>query len=219
MDQIGSFLASYATKEVLTVFGAIAASYVGYKAAKGSLGMIANVAKKASFMGLASALLVMVGLGTTGLGVGELRTRPSQDIHQNGINNAELMKIASSEKITPESLKMILAYAEQRDRKTTRVIETPKKTQLVTFKIEGDRMIPVSQPVVAEAYDGSDIETVTVDPVREAAATAEESIVPVPIAWSLIGMGIAASLSGFAVFANRHNTRSTSDPHHPNYKC
>ena len=228
MQQMGEFLAQHATKEVLTVFGAIAATWVGYKAAKGSLGMIASVAKKASFMGLASALLLAVGLGSTGFGIGELRSRPTQPaIQTNGIGNAELLKIALTKDHNPETVKAILAYAEQRDGKKGKKVASVSEAKLVTFRIEGDKMIPVSteQPEVkqeaqwpANNYD-EDYAGVTIDPVKESAVKAEESVVSIPIAWSLMGLGLAASLSGFAVFANRHNQRNIADPHHPQYRA
>lgn len=203
MNQIGEFLGQYATKEVLTVMGALVTCWLGWKAAKGSYSLVAGIAKKASFMGLASAGMLAVGLGAAGLGVGELYSRPEiqQDQSVVGLTNKDLLQIVNNEKASPELVKAILEYAKVRDREPNQYSSHPSMAKKVT---------PVS---FDEAY-----EEITIDPVKEAAVTAEESIVSLPMAWALIGMGIATSISGIAVFANRHNRRNTDDPNHPNFE-
>ena len=219
MNQIGEFLGQYATKEVLTVMGALVTAWLGWKAAKGSYSMVASIAKKASFMGLASAAMLAVGLGAAGLGVGELYSRPEIQEDQSvvGLSNKDLLRIVSNEKASPELVKAILEYAKARDK-----APQPAKTEVeqasstkVAYRIEDNKLVPVSleEPVLRTPY-----EEITIDPVKEAAVTAEESIVSLPMAWALIGMGIATSISGIAVFANRHNRRNTDDPNHPNFE-
>ena len=145
--------------------------------------------------------MLAVGLGAAGLGVGELYSRPEiqQDQSVVGLTNKDLLQIVNNEKASPELVKAILEYAKVRDREPNQYSSHPsmaKKTTPVSF----------------------DYEEITIDPVKEAAVTAEESIVSLPMAWALIGMGIATSISGIAVFANRHNRRNTDDPNHPNFE-
>jgi len=218
MNQIGEFLGQYATKEVLTVMGALVTAWLGWKAAKGSYGMVASIAKKASFMGLASAAMLAVGLGAAGLGIGELNSRPpvKEETNVVGLSNHDLLKIVGNEKASPELVKAILEYAKARDKSDNK--PAPKIEQAstkVAYRIEDNKLIPVSleEPVLKTPY-----EEITIDPVKESVASAEESIVSLPMAWALIGMGIATSISGIAVFANRHNKRNTDDPNHPNFE-
>ena len=99
--QVGQYLSQYATPEVFSVFGTLAALWVGYKIAGKTTSVIAGVAKKASFMGLASALLLTAGLGVTGVGIGELQSRPDtakKTAVATSLSNADLLKIATSEK-------------------------------------------------------------------------------------------------------------------------
>lgn len=200
MDQIGEVLGQYATKEVLTVMGALVTAWLGWKAAKGTYGMVASIAKKASFMGLASAAMLTVGLGVAGLGIGELNSRPQVKEETNvvGLTNDDLLEIVDNEKASPELVKAILEYAKARD----------KSDSKPATKVELAYEDPVKIPY----------EEITIDPVMESAASAEESIVSLPMAWALIGMGFATSISGIAVFANRHNKRNTDDPNHPNFE-
>jgi hypothetical protein len=219
MNQIGEFLGQYATKEVLTVMGALVTAWLGWKAAKGSYGMVASIAKKASFMGLASAVMLAVGLGAAGLGIGELNSRPEVKEETNvvGLTNNDLLKIVNNEKASPELVKAILEYAKARDKGDSK--PAPKVEQAsnvkVAYRIEDNKLIPVSldEPVLRTPY-----EEITIDPVKESVASAEESIVSLPMAWALIGMGLATSISGIAVFANRHNKRNSDDPNHPNFE-
>lgn len=203
MNQIGEFLGQYATKEVLTVMGALATAWLGWKTAKGSYSMVASIAKKASFMGLASAGMLAVGLGVAGFGVGEINSRPSlkedsvSTSHSTiGLSNKDLLEIVKAGEggfVNPQVVQTILEYAKTRDEKTQQTKSSPQ------------------EPVLKA-------EELTIDPVKEATVNAEESIVSLPIAWSLIGIGIASSISGIAVFANRHNKRNSDDPNHPNFE-
>lgn len=189
MEQIGSFLSQYATKEVLTILGTGVTAWAGWKTAKFSYGVISSLAKRASFLGLASAVLLTVGLGAAGFGVGEINVRP-ENHGEHGISNQQLAQIAKTPMISPEVVKEILSYAKARD--TGATVET------------------VAVQVPSEGK-------VTVDPVKESSLKAEESVMSVPTAWSLIGIGIATSVSALAVFATRHNRRNPDDPNHPHF--
>lgn len=199
MNQIGEFLGQYATKEVLTVMGALATTWLGWKTAKGSYSLIANIAKKASFMGLVSVAMLAVGFGITGFGVGEINSRPSlKEVSTSptavGMSNKDLLEIVKGDLVNPQIVQAILEYAKVRDEKVQQAKSSPQESVLIA-------------------------EELAIDPVKEATANAEESIVSLPIAWSLIGIGIASSISGVAVFMNRHNKRSSDDPNHPNFEA
>lgn len=201
MNEIGEFLGQYATKEVLTVVSVLFAATIGWKAAKAGIGLIASVAKKASFLGLASAGLLAAGLGTTGFGIGELYSRPDvKDQNIVGLSNDDLLKIISKENASPELVKAILEYAKNRDKGTTQNSDL------------------IAKNTIPASYDQQPYEEITIDPVKEAASNAEESMVSLPIAWALIGLGIASSIAGVTVYGNRNQRRNVDDPHHPNFE-
>ena len=221
MDQFGTFLTQYATKEVMTLLGMAVMLYAGFRVAKGSYGIVTGIAKKASFMGIVSAVMIAAGLGATGFGIGELETRPTPDQHETpvaGLTNVQIERIALSDtaKNNPEVIEKLLEYAAKRDAAASeKVANNHEDANFVSFKISGDKIVKLEQPVKRVAYDES---LVTIDPVKEASVKAEESIVSMPIAWTLIGLGIASTISGATVFLNRHNKRNTDDPNHPNYE-
>lgn len=201
MYQIGEFLQQFATKEVLTVIGGLVTAWVGWKAASKSLGFVSGIAKKATFMGLAAATMFMVGLGATGLGIGELQTRPESGpvAKKVGLSNDDLLKIVRNEHPNPDIVKAVLEYAKDRDNKVNK-----EKTEVASLKI-GNKVIPVS---LTENYDDS----VSVTQVGPIDTKVEESVMPVPYAWSLIGLGLASAISSIAIFRNRYNTPSIYDP-------
>lgn len=210
MNQMGEFLTQYATKEVFTVIGAIVVAAMGWKAAKGTLGFFGGIAKKASFMGLASTLLVITGMGVTGLGVGEFGSRPSESAKQSGLSNDQLVKLLTNEhRVDPDLMKQALDYARERD--TQAVKKTEEKA--IAFRKEGNKLIPVNyeEPVLRVSNDPFNLKT------ADDTVVAEESIVSKPIAGMMIGLGLALSSVGSIVYLNRNQRRNTDDPHHPNY--
>jgi len=213
MNQIGEILSQYATKEVLTVIGALVTAWIGWKTAKGTYSMVAGVAKRASFLGLASAVLLAAGLGTTGLGIGELNSRPTTEAEAEtiGMSNYDLLRIIKSNKVSPEIVKEVLRYAEIRDVSEK---ELSKINSDTVFRLEEGKLIPVSldNSVLPVPY-----EEITIDPVKESSINAEESIVSIPVAWGMIGLGFASTICGLSVFLTRHNRRNTDDPNHPNF--
>lgn len=222
MDQIGTFLSQYATKEVLSVLGAVAVAFAGWKAAKGTWGMVGGMMKKASFLGLAAAALFAVGLGATGLGIGELSSRPeTKTAPSQGLTNADLLAMVKADKSNnPETLKAVLDYANKRDQGAQALpVATPATIPVedVAYKIDGDKIVAVNlkgKDVIPASYD-----QFTIDPVKEAAVKAEESVMSLPYAWAMILLGLGTTVTGATVFFTRHNKRNPDDPNHPNYEA
>lgn len=106
----------YATPEVMTVLGALFTAWVGWKVAAKSFGLISGMAQKVSFIGLVAAVLCISGLGSVGLGIGEVayrwfKTDPSVGV---GVSNEQLVQLAEKGSNT-SSTEAVLAYAQQRD--------------------------------------------------------------------------------------------------------
>ena len=197
MYQIGEFLSQYATKEVLTVIGVLATAWMGWKVAAKSLGFVSSIAKKASFMGLAATVMLIGGLGTTGLGIGELWSRPEPVKQTNvALSNDDLLRIIRNESSNPEVIKTVLEYAKQRDK-----IQQEERT--VAAKVSNPKL-----EVTPVAYD---YDQITIDSVKN--TELNESVVSLPFAWSLIGIGLASAISGLAVYGNRNSKRNPEDPH------
>lgn len=125
MDATKTFttFSQYATPEVLTVFGALFAVFIGYKVTAKTVGLVAGIAKNFSFLGLTAAVLFMAGLGSTGIGVGELVGRyndsPSNTDQRVGVSDADLVKLAGTTQ-DKDITKTILDYANTRDGKNKR---------------------------------------------------------------------------------------------------
>lgn len=224
MDQLGDLLSQYATKEVMTVFGVLVATFLGWKAAKGTWSLVAGISKKASFLGLAAATLFAAGLGATGFGVGEVFSRPGEKVAPaltpgSMLSNADLIRIIENDKHhSPETIKAVLEYAKDRDTRTSQKDD-------IAYKVRGDQIIPVRlnkeaiPQTIPETFQAGPYDHFTVDAVKEAADKAEESMLPKPLAYMLILLGFGTTITGATVFFTRHNSRSTSDPHHPNYEA
>lgn len=134
---IVSGIAKYATPEVLTVVGALFTAWIGWKAASKSMGLVGGFIQKCSFLGLTAAVLFVAGLGSTGVGMGEVVARISDSPSKErdvGITDDNLIKMA--EKCNDKELaKVYLAYAQQRDAKnkgrTSTAADTERLAQLV----------------------------------------------------------------------------------------
>lgn len=127
---ISELMATYATKEVMTVMAAIGVAVAGWKAASKTWGVVSSFAQKASFMGFVSGMLLLSGLGVTGLGIGELESRSDTPTAENspleaaaleeairpGIKNDELVQLLTGENhVSVELTKEVLDYARNRD--------------------------------------------------------------------------------------------------------
>jgi hypothetical protein len=220
MNQIGELLSQYATKEVLTVIGAVFTAWMGWKTAKGSYGVATKLAKRASFLGLTAAGLLAMGLGTVGLGIGEIKSRPT-DV--SGFSNRDLVKILESGKASESLVKEVLTYVQARDRNNNNEKPTDinQLNSRSAYQLEDGKLIPVSlengKLVPVDSLLKVPYEEITIDPVKENSVKSEESIVSIPTAWGLIGLGFASSLAGLSVFFTRHNRRNIDDPNHPQF--
>lgn len=193
MEQIGETLSQFATKEVFTVLAALVAVWLGHKATTKTVSFVGNFFRKATFMGLASGTLLFAGLGAAGLGIGEVTSRPSgpeADVPLI-LDGSQLTAIATSEDVDASAVHDIVAYIQERDR--LMVERQSQKGNAVTV-----------MPVSHTPYTVSPAEQIN-----------PESMFSLPIAWMLIGLGMAGTISGITAFACRHSRRNPEDPHHP----
>ena len=129
MEQFTEMLAQYATKEVLTVLAALGVAWAGWKAASKTWGVASSFAQKASFMGITAGVLLLTGLGVTGLGVGELASRGDaetdneitraaqiEEASRPGFKNDQLIALLTADNnVSTELTRQILDYARNRD--------------------------------------------------------------------------------------------------------
>lgn len=122
MSEFGSTMSQYATPEVMTVLAAIAVLAVGWKLASGTVSVVGSFAKKASFAGLMSTLLIASGLGSMGLGIGEIGSRSydttgpvENGVPHVGFTNEDLMTIIENPEVNENMFQLAIEYARTRD--------------------------------------------------------------------------------------------------------
>jgi hypothetical protein len=112
-----SLIGKYATPEVMTVFGALATAWIGWKVMAKGIGLVSMLSQKLSFMAMVSFFLVVSGFGTMGLGGGELLSRMfhywGTEV-KSSMSNADLKELAKDSK-DQSTADLVLGYAVQRD--------------------------------------------------------------------------------------------------------
>lgn len=115
--EILQYVGRFATPEVFTVIGALLTAWIGWKVTSKTIGLFGALAQKASFLGLTAAILFITGIGTTGLGIGELAARwgasPSKP-DKLGMNDS-MLTVLTEKCHDKEMAKLILDYTRLRD--------------------------------------------------------------------------------------------------------
>lgn len=152
MSEIGKIMSQYATSETMTVVAFFVLLALGWKLAAGTKNVFGSLAKKASYAGMMSTLMISLGLGSMGLGIGEIGGRDSatseNGIPHVGFTNSELMEMAENGEINTDNLQMIIDYARTRDGHVTPLdemevyqlissLENPKAIEMLTKLYEG----------------------------------------------------------------------------------
>lgn len=230
MQEVFQSLSKFATPEVITVFGALAFAWVGWKATSkmASLGgsLVGSLAQKAGFLGVTAAILFITGLGTTGVGVGELVCRATNSpsaSKDKGVPDVTLTALA--EKCHDnEMAKLILDYARVRDgdvgSEDVRILQRLIEKQMGQTKNDQDREANAKTLTVfidylskresnrgkedkADKYTNTSFVSTTGEepkkgilPAIQAAFTNRDSVLSLPWSIGLIGLGLASSISG-----------------------
>ena len=154
MDEIIRTLPNYLTKETITVVGAIATAWIGWKVAAKSFGIVSGLATKFSFFGLTAATMFICGLGATGFGFAEvsLNNENSPQVVKKGFSNDELRKLTCGE--DPELMKVVLEYVKFRDSEEVGGIKTEAILDLIaTMNAENKEAILTFLKATNEASD------------------------------------------------------------------
>lgn len=218
-----SAIGRYATPEVFTVVGGLTAAWIGWKVTAKGLGLVSSIAQKASFLGLAAAVLFVGGLGSIGLGTGEMITRmpAKQAVAQNpGMFDSNLLALAKDAK-DPSTANMILEYARQRDgvgqNEDYRLLVSMAKNQIEKSNGNVDdqeNQQKILLALIELAKSRPQNETMSLQK-RSESMTAnfagysktnydgspviedkKESIVPIPFSMSLVGIGFGLTICG-----------------------
>lgn len=192
MEQFTEMLTQYATKEVLTVIAALGVAWGGWKAASKTMGLVSTFAQKASFMGITAGVLLLVGLGVTGLGVGELASRGSgpaadeitqaaliEEASKPGFKNDQLLTLLTSDNnVSTELTREILDYARNRDGQLPdqKLLElTENNPEAITALIE---LMKAREDRIAKQYEYA--RTQHADSVKSMTANLDEPVYFVP---------------------------------------
>lgn len=201
MEQLGSYLTQFATKEVFTVVAALATAWIGWKTAGKAYGGLKTVAKNASFGGLAAMGLLFAGFGGVGLGVGEWMSRDGNPEpvaeQQFGMTNAELqelMKESNGSRGDEEAITAILEYVKERDQAE---IDKEESERLVVMR--GDQEVAFL-PTSFKSEESFEITKAPEEEIRNA-----ESIMSTPMAWASLMLGIASIIASGYVYDNRRS--------------
>lgn len=102
------------------------------------MGLVGGLIQKCSFLGLTAAVLFVAGLGSTGVGMGEVVARISDSPKSErdvGITDENLIKMA--EKCNDKEVaKVYLAYAQQRDAKNKGKVSSAADTERLAQIVE-----------------------------------------------------------------------------------
>jgi hypothetical protein len=218
MENIGEFMQQYATKEVFTVVAALATAWVGWKAATKTVGMAKGFAQKASFAGLTSAFLLFAGFGGIGVGIGELASRSGEVDDPNKpaetqLTNEELVNLATNSSTDGDRLEEILKYTTARDAAARTASTQPLPTKFTdaagrVWKTSDDQLgtaeVASYIPTGGRPYEELPFEVAEQE--EQSAIKNDESVMTTPMAWSSIGLGLAALIGSFGVFTTRRVT-------------
>jgi hypothetical protein len=201
MDEIIRTLPNYLTKETITVVGAIATAWIGWKVAAKSFGIISSFATKFSFFGITAAVMFICGLGATGFGIaestlnkGELRT-PNQNV----ILSDEFKELIAGE--DPELVKAVLAFMNYRSGDAKRDIRVQSilrrvsnlkeddKNELLKYLQNSDELSEYT-PV-----DYNSIDELVADPLDQAAIEENKPSIGYSNSVTLIFIGVAVTIT------------------------
>ena len=118
MDQAVSVVSGLLTKEVITVLTVLVTAWAGWKVAAKSAGMVAGWAQKCSFLGLVSAVMLVTGLGSATVGIGDLACRSAKFMSTTdntpaiAMGDKELIELAKNN--SKEVVEEVLSYARNR---------------------------------------------------------------------------------------------------------
>lgn len=223
MNELANNLSQYATSEVVTVLAALATAWIGWKAASKSVGVAKSIAKKATFMGLASTIMLVSGLGVGGLGIGEIMSR--QDSPNGGISNIQLQELVSNESVSGKELKSIIEYVNHRDKQNSlsnqQIMDLAKSTDsqqltaILAYISDRDK-VNDKQEYIPVSFSDEVKDKVEIAPTSDEIKNSE-SIMTLPYAWMTALAGIGLTLGGVTCFSCRNNKRNVDDPHHPDY--
>lgn len=228
--QVISAIGRYATPEVLTVLGALGCLALGWKITLGSLNMIARLASKAGVLGVTAAMLVIGGVGGTGLGIGELVcrfTNSEPTPKAKGVDNSTLLTMAEKCKDSKEMADLLLKYAERRD--TNGEINDAALAQIVLtkttadnkeavaafinyLKSKRDRHLTGSTGTLVASRDNTIPVSFTSDEfeVSDKSKTTtptvkenKDSLMSIPASLAFIGLGIGSVICGAACYRGR----------------
>ena len=224
MQEFGEMIQPFLTKEVVTVIGAMAVAWIGWKAACKGTQLAGSFASKASFAGLTAATMMFAGLGVTGLGIGELATRGGGSDEpipvETQLTNNQLVALAQGDKAN--DIDTILRYAQERDTaarqfKGDRHVDADGNLWVLALnskQVKDATNIEVSYENSGSVFDFEGLHRqkkpaepaelpFEVSEVNQDAMKNEESMMSLPMAWSTVGLGLASIIASVCVFASR----------------
>lgn len=213
IQPVTTFLMKFVTPEVITVFGALAAAWAGWKIAAKGIGLVGALAQRVSFVGMVAAILFMSGIGITGVGAGDVASRMSSS-ETKGMSNNDLLNLASrcNDK---EIFKSITEYARVRDGDKTEndrilaaLVEKSQQSgdkdnkALVAYmeylkskENTNARKTEVASLVFANTEIPADVVEVKKEP--------KQTMFSLPVSFGMIGVGIASAICGISFWRRK----------------
>lgn len=231
-SQASSAIAKFCTAEVFQLIGICIAAIVGWRVTNKVKTGFASASERLGYSTLVATLMIIAGVGSTGLGFGELVCRytnsPSSP-HVKGINNKELIVIADKCKDNPELVRTMLDYANVRDgippatdvAMLAKIVEkNPDNKSLVAFlgymraREQGIACKKEFREAVAAnfgdeplpAFLSNDAEFTS--KITNTSVQNSDTLVTMPVAWTMICAGLATMFCGITCWKNRANLAS-----------
>lgn len=224
---IGTTISKYLTPEVLTVLAVLICAALGWRVTKGGLNLIGALATRAGFVGMTAAILFIGGIGSTGLGVGEIVCRISNaetTPKDKGIRDADLLKLAEKCQ-DKETAKILLEYARVRDgdkaNEDVRILSVMVDKQVANNGDKDNKALVafidylkakeqtkqtrtrLRDTLVSTNGEDSTFPDESVAKVETKVIPNKDSMVSIPTSLAMIGLGIGSTLCGLCVFRLR----------------
>lgn len=216
MDQWFDVVSSYATKETMTVIGALATAWLGWKLTRKTVGVVSRLTGSLSTYGLLAILLSVGGLGTTGFGLGDLVSRTG-DTPEGRLTNADLLALANAS--NDHTANQILEFERQRnglpavENQLTQQQKLERVKELVfdSSKDEWEALAEIEKTLEANkqtetsvrlvSYPGSQPESVL--DANSGAGKKEETdaLLSLQAAWAMVFVGLGGLVSGICIAA------------------
>lgn len=220
MEDLVLSLLPYVNGQTLTVFGCVAILYAGWRVGGRAVSGVSSIVSSVGIAPVAALVLFLGGVGSAFYGVGEfvnnIRDNNVPKATTVGLTDENLLTLAKDAK-DPNVAQAILDYAKSRD--SGNEMKSQTLANLVTMANEKNKEAVVAfinylkvkeERATMQDVANNFVATTTTGVISEektmVAATSPSATIPMQWSLSMIGLGIASTLSGGLIFRIRYRS-------------